>query len=53
MEEGTHVIDSDGEVVIIVHNPNAPFAVWNDESAQVEEPTNSGESLIYYLLVIY
>ncbi|GFF90472.1 hypothetical protein IFM47457_08500 [Aspergillus lentulus] len=44
MEEGTHVIDPDGEVVIIVHNPNAPFAVWNDESAQVEEPTNSEKS---------
>ncbi|GFF55513.1 hypothetical protein CNMCM6936_005639 [Aspergillus lentulus] len=44
MEEGTHVIDPDGEVVIIVHNPNAPFAVWNDESAQVEEPTKSEKS---------
>ncbi|GIC87613.1 uncharacterized protein Aud_003998 [Aspergillus udagawae] len=41
MEEGTHIIDPEGEVIIIVHNPNAPFAVWNDESAQVEEPVNS------------
>jgi hypothetical protein len=45
MEEGTHIIDPEGEVIIIVHNPNAPFAVWNDECTQVEEPVNSRESL--------
>jgi hypothetical protein len=45
MDEGTHIIDPDGEVVIIVHNPYAPFAVCNDENAPAEEPADSRESL--------
>lgn len=52
MEEETYIIDPDGEVIIIVRNPNAPFAVWKDESAQAEKPAASGESLKYYPLVI-
>ncbi|GIK05968.1 hypothetical protein Aspvir_010085 [Aspergillus viridinutans] len=44
MEEGIHIIDPEGEVIIIVHNPNAPFAVWTDESAQVEAPADSEKS---------
>jgi hypothetical protein len=41
MEEESHIINPEGEVIIIGHNPNAPFAVWNDESAQVVEPADS------------
>jgi hypothetical protein len=52
MEEESHIINPEGEVIIIGHNPNAPFAVWNDESAQVVEPADSGESLKYYLLFL-
>ncbi|KAF7165289.1 hypothetical protein CNMCM5623_009511 [Aspergillus felis] len=44
MEEESHIIDPEGEVVIIVHNPNAPFAVWNDENAPVDEPADSQKS---------
>ncbi|KAJ0162450.1 hypothetical protein CTA2_4530 [Colletotrichum tanaceti] len=28
-DELFHKIDPDGDVVLILHNPNAPFAVWN------------------------
>ncbi|EAL89219.1 hypothetical protein KXW98_007327 [Aspergillus fumigatus] len=37
MEEENHIIDPDGEVIIIVHNPNARFAVWHDENAPAGE----------------
>ncbi|RAK98958.1 uncharacterized protein BO80DRAFT_411675 [Aspergillus ibericus CBS 121593] len=38
MDENTTVIDPDGEVTIILKNPNAPFAVW-DEDPEVEPST--------------
>ncbi|RLL99207.1 hypothetical protein CFD26_104912 [Aspergillus turcosus] len=44
MEEETYIIDPDGEVTIIVRNPNAPFAVWKDESAQAEKPAASEDT---------
>ncbi|THC94074.1 hypothetical protein EYZ11_006444 [Aspergillus tanneri] len=36
ISEPTHVIDPDGVVTIILQNPDAPFAVWDDEN---KEPT--------------
>lgn len=35
MADDISVIDPEGEVIIILENPNAPFAAWND--------TNKGE----------
>ncbi|RHZ57294.1 BTB/POZ domain-containing protein [Aspergillus thermomutatus] len=55
MEEGTHIIDPEGEVIIVVRNPNAPFAVWNDESAQAgtadsQESNNVAETVALVLM---
>ncbi|OJJ88525.1 uncharacterized protein ASPGLDRAFT_162963 [Aspergillus glaucus CBS 516.65] len=38
MTDKTHVIDEDGEVIIILENANAPFAVWSDNEQDVEIP---------------
>lgn len=44
MEEENHIIDPDGEVIIIVHNPNVRFAVWHDENAPAGESAEPRES---------
>lgn len=31
LDEPTHVIDPDGEVMIVLEDANAPFAVWEEE----------------------
>lgn len=41
MTDKTHVIDEDGEVIIILENANAPFAVWSDNEQDVEIPQES------------
>ncbi|KAL4966227.1 uncharacterized protein BDV14DRAFT_171281 [Aspergillus stella-maris] len=34
-----HILDPEGDVILVVRNPNPPFAVW--ESPSNEEPTSS------------
>jgi hypothetical protein len=33
MEVPTHVIDPDGEVILVLEDANAPFAVWGEEQS--------------------
>lgn len=37
MDEPTHIIDPDGEVIIILKDANLPFAVWPEEEMKDEE----------------
>jgi hypothetical protein len=37
MYEPTHVIDPDGEVVIVLKDANPPFAVWPEEKTEDEK----------------
>lgn len=39
-----HVIDPQGEVILIVRNPNPPFAVWTDDKAKVTPATGSSDA---------
>lgn len=34
MDEPTHVIDPDGEVIIVLKDANPPFAIWPEEEIQ-------------------
>ncbi|PYI35952.1 hypothetical protein BP00DRAFT_492177 [Aspergillus indologenus CBS 114.80] len=39
----THIIDPDGDVVIVLHDPNHAFAPWNEVgSPQMASPSSSG-----------
>ncbi|KAE8349896.1 hypothetical protein BDV28DRAFT_163312 [Aspergillus coremiiformis] len=35
----THVIDPEGEVMLVLQNPNAPFAVWEGDSESKKDDT--------------
>ncbi|RAO68251.1 uncharacterized protein BHQ10_004263 [Talaromyces amestolkiae] len=37
MDEPTHVIDPDGEVIIVLKDANSPFAVWPEEKTEDEK----------------
>lgn len=37
MDEPTHVIDPDGEVIIVLKDANPPFAVWPEEEVEGEK----------------
>jgi hypothetical protein len=37
MDEPTHVIDPDGEVIIVLKDANLPFAVWPEEEVEGEK----------------
>ncbi|KAH8431698.1 uncharacterized protein LDX57_009352 [Aspergillus melleus] len=43
MDRATHIIDPNGEVIIILRSPNAPFADMSEvEEPAAEEPTTEG-----------
>jgi hypothetical protein len=37
MDEPTHIIDPDGEVIIVLKDANPPFAVWPGERIEGEK----------------
>lgn len=37
MDEPTHTIDPDGEVIIVLKDANPPFAVWAEEKTEIEK----------------
>ena len=37
MDEPTHIIDPDGEVIIVLKDANPPFAVWPQEKIEDEK----------------
>ncbi|EEA24903.1 hypothetical protein TMatcc_008004 [Talaromyces marneffei ATCC 18224] len=44
MDEPTHVIDPDGEVIIVLKDANLPFAVWPDEGPADEQSLQQSET---------
>jgi hypothetical protein len=53
MTEPTHIIDTEGEVIIFLKCPESPFAPWNEDAADSEplkshgdvQETDSGDNL--------
>ena len=37
MQEPTHVIDPDGEIILVLKDANQPFAVWPEEEDEDDE----------------
>jgi hypothetical protein len=37
MTEPTHIIDTEGEVIIFLKCPESPFAPWNEDVADPEQ----------------
>ncbi|KAI9371072.1 hypothetical protein BJX61DRAFT_544041 [Aspergillus egyptiacus] len=44
----THTLDDEGDVLIILRNPNEPFAVYDGESSDKEEPTPEPQADVTY-----
>lgn len=43
MTELTHIIDTEGEVIIFLKCPESPFALWNDDVAEPEPLKSHGD----------
>jgi hypothetical protein len=43
MTEPTHIIDTEGEVIIFLKCPESPFAPWNEDVADPEPVTSHGD----------
>lgn len=43
MTEPTHIIDTEGEVIIFLKCPESPFAPWNDDVAEPEPLKSHGD----------
>ncbi|KAL4889655.1 hypothetical protein BDV59DRAFT_185940 [Aspergillus ambiguus] len=47
MDHLTHILDPEGEVILVLSNPNPPFALWNEESVPNELLQDNSELSIH------
>lgn len=43
MTEPTHIIDTEGEVIIILKCPESPFAPWNEDMGDLQQLNSHGD----------